>query len=397
MDKRIEDYMKLNNFINNTPSRFLMGHVVNKKKQNESDFDDEHETDVTVALNGLLDGIKVHDHYNMQVSEVNSCDFIYSKKTPISRLEDIAEPSPYGDVVSGETKVDTSIRACFQITRDKFEESDFKIRPISDVVKNTIQAKMYPSMNIDFKLNKINIYKKGGFFKEHRDTPKPGVVGTLVVTLGFPYFKGGELVLETADGERRFDQFTDLIAFYNHLKHRVEPVTSGTRITVTYYIMCKDMPKSLPLDTPPESIAILNKNLPFGVIMSERYTQSEDSTKGKDLLMFNKLNEHFDVDVYPAIVRSDETYYEDNDQRDYNDFTCNVYRCTEQDITSDINIKSQDPLMNIGFYEPSETSGIMLKQEQQSYIDHVGNECQPGFIQNIYFHRVLVVKDKVKS
>jgi hypothetical protein len=96
----------------------------------------------------------------------------------------------------------------------------------------------------------LNVYGTRGHFVAHKDTPRdPDVFGTLVVCLPVP-FCGGGLVLhhgsirrfewETADSfgfGRRDDTYPlQWAAFYSDVDHEIEPVTDGTRVTLTWLL-----------------------------------------------------------------------------------------------------------------------------------------------------------------
>lgn len=98
-------------------------------------------------------------------------------------------------------------------------------------------------------LHSLNLYKRGGHFVAHKDTPRdPDVFGTLVVCLPLE-FSGGCLVIEhvsraTFDWARIFNRArwshqkkTGRVfwaAFFGDVDHRIETVTSGCRATLTY-------------------------------------------------------------------------------------------------------------------------------------------------------------------
>ena len=58
---------------------------------------------------------------------------------------------------------------------------------------------------ITAKLHKINIYEKGGFFTDHKDTPRSEThFGSLVLLLP-AYYKGGALSIDHGGESTRFD------------------------------------------------------------------------------------------------------------------------------------------------------------------------------------------------
>jgi hypothetical protein len=96
----------------------------------------------------------------------------------------------------------------------------------------------------------LNVYGARGHFVAHKDTPRdPEVFGTLVVCLPVP-FRGGGLVLhhdsirrfewETADsfgfGQRDETYPVQWAAFYSDVDHEIEPVSDGTRVTLTWVL-----------------------------------------------------------------------------------------------------------------------------------------------------------------
>ncbi|MCB9585280.1 MAG: hypothetical protein H6718_07775 [Polyangiaceae bacterium] len=97
-------------------------------------------------------------------------------------------------------------------------------------------------------LHSLNVYRHGGHFVAHKDTPRdPGVLGTLVVCLPL-HFSGGRLIIgqestTTFDWQTRAYFGSSPIAdglrvrwaaFFGDVDHRIETVTSGIRATLTY-------------------------------------------------------------------------------------------------------------------------------------------------------------------
>jgi hypothetical protein len=96
----------------------------------------------------------------------------------------------------------------------------------------------------------LNVYDKHGHFVTHKDTPRdPAVFGTLVACLPVP-FRGGRLVLRH-DSTRAYEWETAAFycfprardaysvqwaAFYGDVDHEVEPITDGTRVTLTWLL-----------------------------------------------------------------------------------------------------------------------------------------------------------------
>lgn len=104
--------------------------------------------------------------------------------------------------------------------------------------------------SIEATLYAVNVYGRGDHFVPHKDTPAgPEMIGSLVVCVPYP-FSGGALVVGTGDDEivcdwskqiakQRTDNAVHWAAFYGDVDHRVEPVTSGYRITLNYRLFAR--------------------------------------------------------------------------------------------------------------------------------------------------------------
>ncbi|KAI0293290.1 hypothetical protein B0F90DRAFT_1763795 [Multifurca ochricompacta] len=111
---------------------------------------------------------------------------------------------------------------------------------------------------IKLELCRLNVYDKGSgsgssFFKSYVDTPPPDgkkkMFGSLVIVFPTPH-EGGTLRLRHHGQEWTFDSALELagvrtptigyIAFFSDVKHKVAPVTSGHRVTLTYNLHFDD-------------------------------------------------------------------------------------------------------------------------------------------------------------
>ena len=112
----------------------------------------------------------------------------------IERLLDSATDAPYGDLNKMTTVVDREVKAARDVNREHFE-IDPKICELI-VIAETWAEKFYPQ-KVRVEPYKINIYVKGGHFKEHRDTPSKNLVGTFL--LGIADTFGSYLEVKTHD------------------------------------------------------------------------------------------------------------------------------------------------------------------------------------------------------
>ncbi|KAK8845327.1 hypothetical protein IAR55_006040 [Kwoniella newhampshirensis] len=153
-------------------------------------------------------------------------------------IYDAGEPSPFG---RGKDLVyDDAYRQArelkpphFALTYDLLSASAFL--PL-------LAEKLDYEVRLEARVNKLNAYGPGGFFKAHKDTPLgKDHIGTLMLCLPSP-FEGGELVIRQNGITTTFDwanQVKDSIAWgflFSDCEHEVLPVKSGIRITIAYDI-----------------------------------------------------------------------------------------------------------------------------------------------------------------
>lgn len=411
----IDAYLQFKQFVDTPPAELLIGPVRDVRSERDLDRDEFISMNIHPVSRALIS-----DNRDSMVSRVHELEPVYRpymfKHIPgtisrsyrygyvhesnnkyvhmdnVEELLKIAEPAPYGNVVSGETSVDREVRDCMQVTehdgwRAKLDYSDMDM----DITIN-----MFAGKPVQLQFNKINIYGPGGHFARHVDTPKEGVVGTLVV-FGDTEYEGGDLVLENDGKEERYRN--GAVAFYSSIPHRVEPVTSGYRVTATYYILETGEEVYINEDTEQDltplrevvdkkPIQVLQSAAPFGICLSEVYSQSEKGFKGKDIELVNKLEPHFQLSTLPVLIKYDETYGDYDD----NGLSVSVYRFTEDDFVCYQSKKgSYDTPPQLECFSLSDEFGTRIKEYEQSYAEHIGNECQPGIINNVYFSRLLVV------
>ena len=109
------------------------------------------------------------------------------------RLLELCEPASFGK--GSEEVLDPEYRQALRLNGDKFV-LNFELQSTS--LLEDIKAALCPdrdNVSLTAELDKLNVYTKGGFFKDHRDTPKGNnFIGTLVLVLPSA-FEGGELVV----------------------------------------------------------------------------------------------------------------------------------------------------------------------------------------------------------
>ncbi len=130
---------------------------------------------------------------------------------------------------------------------------------------------------------------KGAFFKAHQDTPRAdSMFGSLVLVFP-PAHEGGTLILREKGSEWSFDAqmlakstSTEAeiayVAFYSDTEHEVLPVTSGSRVTLTYNLYFEDTATFLASSAAPSS-----KHLALEDAIQELVADPDILSQGKKL------------------------------------------------------------------------------------------------------------------
>jgi hypothetical protein len=153
--------------------------------------------------------------------------------------------SPFGDMTTMTTVVDREVRDALELNAADGAECTLESGVDEDANYEEERFNDFEHIfgsGIEFEFDKLNIYREGGHFKPHLDTPSPGVLGSLVIILPNK-FTGGELVIrhggeEVVTGESK--EWWRFVAFFASCEHEVRPVTSGTRVSLAFKIKATD-------------------------------------------------------------------------------------------------------------------------------------------------------------
>ncbi len=165
--------------------------------------------------------------------------FPTGKKTELQKLKESCDIAYFGKGTS--CVVDPEYRKSYFLDSNNFSCS---FHPNDANLEEVIKKHLLPAKqkcNIHMEVYHLNFYEEGNFFNIHRDTPSsPEMFGTLVICLP-TLFSGGTLMLQPNRDEIvpiKWDiessSHLQWVAFFGDIPHRVEEVTSGTRITITY-------------------------------------------------------------------------------------------------------------------------------------------------------------------
>jgi hypothetical protein len=161
-------------------------------------------------------------------------------------LDQHAEPAPYGQGTV--TKIDPKVRSAKRLTA----RGDVKVHGFDPAaILPEIEAVMSPTLKLSAQLTDVIIYKKGDKFTRHKDTPRSvDLIGTLIVGLPIEH-AGGAFVVDDGRGAKRFDWsgppaegVVPWVALFSDVDHEIEPVKSGTRITLVYALHRTTQPRS---------------------------------------------------------------------------------------------------------------------------------------------------------
>jgi len=143
-------------------------------------------------------------------------------------LCDAAVQAPFGK--GSELLVDTAVRDALEISAEKLNSELWEEFNVGQFELH----KLAPHMKLELRPYKLVIYREGGHFAEHRDSVRgENHIGTLVQILDSE-FTGGELVVRQNDTEVSISSPGEYIAMFGDALHRIEPVTSGTRVALIF-------------------------------------------------------------------------------------------------------------------------------------------------------------------
>jgi predicted 2-oxoglutarate/Fe(II)-dependent dioxygenase YbiX len=193
------------------------------------------------------------------------------QEAEMSRVRAASAPSPFGH--GNQTVVDQTVRKAHQLMPDQFVLSGGFDGVIPAHILDKVRKELVPDAGaITAKLHKINVYENGGFFTDHKDTPRSEThFGSLVLLLP-AFHTGGALSVDHGGESKAFDwassaarDFTPFsygwgadraakeaahtpsatlrfAAFFGDATHRVKPVSAGARVTIAYELYRDGLP-----------------------------------------------------------------------------------------------------------------------------------------------------------
>lgn len=343
---------------------------------------------------------------------------IYVNGEPLD-VDKHTTPSGFGDLRAGETRVDPDVRLASEVSAGVTLE--WAEPTTLDGIAAEVHARLFPTTHVRLRFYKINVYGPGGKFQRHKDTPREGVLGTVVVIAdqSVSAFEGGDLWLHSPGysdpvcAGQDDEGFLTFAAFYSDVVHEVEEVASGTRISLTFDVVKDDTaPTSRPRpyvgsvddntltnttwSVSSAFLANIRRRKRVGVFCANEYSYAEIDAglrKGADVELERVLRDAgcVEVTLTPVIIRA-QAEVDPEDGKILND-KGRVYRL------------AQDDLQRALFHKPALKSVpkvdvfsecVDIYQSKRLFHSssggslYTGNECRMGFAKATYFACVLV-------
>jgi predicted 2-oxoglutarate/Fe(II)-dependent dioxygenase YbiX len=153
------------------------------------------------------------------------------KKIQICELLTECQESAFGK--GTETVLDPTVRRSHELTANRLNSET-----LEDIAANLEYEvkRLVPHGKVELRPYKLVIYQEGGHFDAHRDTVRgDGHIGTLVLILNSKY-TGGELEI-THNGQTEVVTGPySWVAMYGDCLHKINPVTSGVRVSLIFDI-----------------------------------------------------------------------------------------------------------------------------------------------------------------
>ncbi|KAF9993796.1 hypothetical protein BGZ80_008029, partial [Entomortierella chlamydospora] len=159
-----------------------------------------------------------------------------------SELVESCAPSAFG--MNERAVIDPSYRKCKELKPNDFTISNNYHEILPRIMAQAASVLESPK-TIYASLNKLCVYETHGFFKEHVDTPQSDIFASLVVCLPTNY-EGGMLTVEDNAYDLSSSNSIKWCAFYSDCRHKIDEVTKGFRVTLTYDLLYLDIPEPVP-------------------------------------------------------------------------------------------------------------------------------------------------------
>ena len=192
-------------------------------------------------------------------------------------------------------------------------------------------------------IHNMLVYGPGQFFDFHQDSEKlDDMVATLVIVLPYPHIGGNLIIKNKMHSENKFvfssqnisNKVVKCVAFYSDCLHKVEEVSDGYRVVLTYNLVLQSN------STEEEIMKLAATNMQLKLLVSKyfsmesnvdtlqlayfldhQYTEKNfklNKLKGADasnVIAFYNVAKQLDLSFHVALVEISEHFYIEEDQR----------------------------------------------------------------------------------
>lgn len=291
----------------------------------------------------------------------------------VEKLLKEGTPSGYGDLKTGETKVDKTVRDAVCYKEHPLVKTvliDHDVRSMFDEISD-----IFGKGKFKYQLKWLNVYGVGGHFKKHVDTPQasPNYRGTIVVEIPTVSGReGGDLVLQTEEGKTvhyREGNYSAM-AFLPYIVHEVTPIAKGARVSISFDVFVEEN-----LEPESKRFKAASKNQfivegirdaapdEFGLLLKNKYA-SKQHLYGIDSEVVKALSETHDVAVIPVRVKYDYSQYGEEDP----------------EYSIDVSVRAKDykdGWTGLNFYALGKASMMPRDINYQQGAEYTGNEALP--------------------
>jgi hypothetical protein len=415
MQDAMSCYLEVKKAIDRLDERLVIGELGEQHVRGEMDDDEDQEAQEEAPVS-YPSAIMFED------VDTKMEGFMQVFGKPVTNILDVdlkkMQESSYGDLKTGETASDAKVRRAYETRDVAFSEAALStIKRWTDVASQHLLGGR-PAKAV---FNKLNVYTEGCHFSAHVDTPRDGMLASMVVLLPGE-FEGGELLVDFHEEEwtdlfekRDRDVNMAVACFFPDVTHKVDPVTSGTRGTLSFFLDA-DAPEehnkqkqekkqqifSFGGDEWTEhrwqaATASRSATEPIGVFLSHKYSLeeiAEQRLKAGDHTLLQIINTHkkHAVELFPVVIKMTRT--DPAHDASKRDFSGTVYRFTPSDIKALSSGADVVPFGETVAFVGAPTKLELCDSDSERSAAYTGNESRDGYLTNFYFSSVLIARPK---
>ena len=335
--------------------------------------------------------------------------------------KDFATDSMYGDMQKVDTVLDPAVRRSRELVFQSEEKAKDEVGTWTFDCAFLADLELAWREHMDLfpvvvKPHKLVMYAEGDFFLEHRDTPEPQLVGSIVVGL-LDTSENGGLVLDRNEDSTHSSEFGRYWFFRPDVLHEVRPIVGGARCVMTFKVFAKldeagheheQQPGTkCPLEQHDKCIAIAGaltelldeqcerEHDRVGLLLWHEYSRKSVALEGKDYLLMCAAKHVPGITLVRNIpVRVDFSMFQVDEEKPEIE-TCDVFSL-EDTVLQQIEAESDviEGLLQCPFFQMAETRPESAFKKTSTRGGFTGNEAEPSTENCIYIHRALILERK---